>query len=533
MLAAHFETAVSDEFKVLRPLAMGGMAEILLARRSRPARPERLVVIKRLHRPLASDPDYVRMFLDEARIAITLRHPNVVEVYERGQTNDQHYIVMEHLHGHDLRRVFRQMALRGVGIRLGQSLAIARGICRGLDYTHERTGADGELLGIVHRDVSPHNVLLTYDGRVKLVDFGIAKANTQVARTRTGILKGKVAYMSPEQALGEPLDRRSDVFCIGILLWEMTTGRLLYRRKSELETLKAVIELDAPRPSLVNPQYPPQLEQIVMKTLARSREDRWATAGELGEALTEFAKRRRLDLSTPKLAEVMSAAFRDETEAWQNAQRAGISLGDHLVAELDRTAPPVQGPDAGAGEDEEEDDSAMDDLPTTVLTPPRRPSTIVPIPVLTQPPTRRSQRVLWIVFAAIVFAIAIGFLADAVRGEARRPDAGTARPPTAPVVNPAIVPPTAPVVVPPTAPAGQAPAPAQPADPAGGTALPAPIVAAPPPGAGPSAGAAKHAPRKPSKTKAAKPVAAPDPEAGAPAPAAPVTTEPTSPAPSP
>ena len=486
-------------------------------------------MIKRLHRALASDPDYVRMFLDEARIAITLRHPNVVEVYERGQTNDQHYIVMEHLHGHDLRRVFRQMALKGVGIRLGQSLAIARGICRGLDYTHERTGADGELLGIVHRDVSPHNVLLTYDGRVKLVDFGIAKANTQVARTRTGILKGKVAYMSPEQALGEALDRRSDVFCIGILLWEMTTGRLLYRRKSELETLKAVIELDAPRPSLVNPQYPPQLEQIVMKTLARSREDRWATAGELGEALTEFAKRRRLDLSTPKLAEVMSAAFRDETEAWQNAQRAGISLGDHLVAELDRTAPPLQTPDDGAGEDDEQDDAAMDDLPTTVLTPPRRPSTIVPIPVLTQPPTRRPRRVLWIVFAVIVCTVAIGFLVDAVRGDVR-PDAGSAGPPAtapAPIVPPAAAPAVAP---------SAASQPSQPADPAGGTTLPpAPEPAAPSPEIAPAPNATKRSTRK--QKKAAKPGApAPDssdPQATPdPATPEPASSAPASPAPS-
>jgi len=518
---------VSDEFKVLRSLAMGGMAEILLARRSRPAHPERLVVIKRLHRPLATDPDYVRMFLDEARIAITLRHPNVVEVYERGQTNDQHYIVMEHLHGHDLRRVFRQMAIRGVGIRLGQSLAIARGICRGLDYTHERTGADGELLGIVHRDVSPHNVLLTYDGRVKLVDFGIAKANTQIARTRTGILKGKVAYMSPEQALGDTLDRRSDVFCIGILLWEMTTGRLLYRRKSELETLKAVIELDAPRPSLINPQYPPQLEQIVMKTLARSREDRWATAGELGEALTEFAKRRRLDLSTPKLAEVMSAAFQDETEAWQNAQRAGISLGDHLVAELDRTAPPLQAHDAAG--DEEDDDSAMDDLPTTVLTPPRRPSTIVPVPVLTQPPTRRAPRALWIAAAAIVCLVAIAFLIDVLRGERSRPEAETVRPPATEVPPPAALA-TDPQVTQPFAPAPTPPSAVQPSpptsDPAGGTTLHEPVIVVPPPVED------KHVPRKPSKPRAAPKPAASTPDRAAPADPEPGASEAGSAAPS-
>src|ERR1041385_4502422 len=260
MLAAREERACSNKFVILRSLAMGGMAEILLARVREPARPERLVVLKRMHRQLAVDREYVKMFVDEARIATSLRHPNVVEVYESGEDDGQYYIAMEYLHGHDLRHVLSEMAKQQIPMRLENALAITRAVCRGLDYTHERTDSSGELLGIVHRDVSPHNVLLTYGGRVKLVDFGIAKTSFQASRTRTGILKGKVAYMSPEQALGEALDRRSDVFCIGILLWEMTTGQWLYRRKSELETLKAVVESDAPKPSTVTPSYPRELE---------------------------------------------------------------------------------------------------------------------------------------------------------------------------------------------------------------------------------------------------------------------------------
>jgi tRNA A-37 threonylcarbamoyl transferase component Bud32 len=337
MLAARTETACADKFVVLRSLAMGGMAEILLAR-VKETTPERLVVLKRMHRQLAVDREYVQMFMDEARLATTLRHPNVVEVYEIGEDGEQYYIAMEYLHGHDLRRVLSEMAKRNISIRLSHALAIINGVCRGLDYTHERTNADGELLGIIHRDVSPHNVLLTYNGRVKLVDFGIAKANSQISRTRTGILKGKVAYMSPEQAMGDALDRRSDVFCIGILLWEMTTGQWLYRRKSELETLKAVVESDAPMPSQVHPGYPRDLEQIVMKTLARKREDRWATAGELGDALAEFATRRRINLAPAMLGSMMSSVFSDQVAAWQDARRAGATLGDHLVAELDREA---------------------------------------------------------------------------------------------------------------------------------------------------------------------------------------------------
>jgi len=212
MLAGRTETAYESKFVMLRSLAMGGMAEILLAR-VKGSVPERLVVLKRLHRHLAADDEFVQMFIDEARLATTLRHSNVVEVYEFGEDSEQYYIVMEYLHGYDLRRVLSEMAQRKISVRLSHALAIITGVCRGLDYTHERTNAAGELLGVVHRDVSPHNVLVTYTGGVKLLDFGIAKANSQQSRTRTGILKGKVAYMSPEQAMGEELDRRSDVCC--------------------------------------------------------------------------------------------------------------------------------------------------------------------------------------------------------------------------------------------------------------------------------------------------------------------------------
>jgi eukaryotic-like serine/threonine-protein kinase len=243
------------------------MAELHLMRSYDAEHRERLVVVKRLHPQLAIDPEFVRMFLDEARIASTLHHANVVQVYEIGEHAEPYYIAMEHLHGHDLRDTMARLTGRRVRVGFAQALSIARAVASGLHYTHERTDAAGKLLGIVHRDVSPHNVLLTYSGGVKIVDFGIAKASSQLSRTRTGVLKGKVAYMSPEQAMGEPLDRRSDVFCIGILLWEMTTGRWLYRRRTELDTLNAVVDNRPPRPSRVVSEYPRDLEKLVMKTL--------------------------------------------------------------------------------------------------------------------------------------------------------------------------------------------------------------------------------------------------------------------------
>jgi serine/threonine protein kinase len=433
MLAAREETACSNKFVILRSLAMGGMAEILLARVREPARPERLVVLKRMHRQLAADREYVKMFVDEARIAMTLRHPNVVEVYESGEDDGQYYIAMEYLHGHDLRGVLSEMARRQIPMRLANALAITRAVCRGLDYTHERTDAGGDLLGIVHRDVSPHNVILTYGGRVKLVDFGIAKTSIQASRTRTGILKGKVAYMSPEQAMGEALDRRSDVFCIGILLWEMTTGQWLYRRKSELETLKAVVEHDAPLPSLVTASYPRDLEQIVMKTLARKRDDRFATAGELGEALTAFAKQRRLDLRPGAISTLMATTFVEEVAAWQAAKSEGMTLGDHLSGEANEhpTTVPV------LSEQDRSNPFSSEDLPTTVVWPQQPAQTHPPHWWQWRPPQwtqlqRRLQR-RWLIAGVVVALGAAVWLASELFRRDATPPVGetpaTAQPP--------------------------------------------------------------------------------------------------------
>ena len=401
------------------------MAELHLVRVHDPARPEQLRVVKRLHRRLAVDREAIAMFLDEARIASTLHHPNVVQVHEIGDSAEQCFIVMEYLHGHDLRDTLGRMAAWGIAMQPDQALAIARAVAAGLHYTHERTGPDGELLGIVHRDVSPHNVLLTYDGQVKVVDFGIAKASTQSSRTRTGALKGKVAYMAPEHAMAQPLDRRSDVFCIGILLWEMTTGRSLYRRDSELATLKAVTEVDAPRPSRVIAKYPRDLEKLVMKTLARSPAERWATAAELIDAIDELARRRRWSLGPPTITGLMARVFSDELALWQLAQARGISLGDHLVA---------QG-DAGAVTRGDHEDLT----PPTTLAPPRLRDRLV------------RRRWPWIALAAGGAFAGGAWIASAVvgHGATSPPDARSVvapPPPSAPAP-----PPSAAVPPPPTA----------------------------------------------------------------------------------
>jgi hypothetical protein len=406
------ETAWTTKYEILRPLAEGGMAELHLARAHASEQPGRLMVVKRLHPRLAINPEFVRMFLDEARIASTLRHRNVVEVYEIGEDAEQYYIAMEHLHGHDLRDAMVRMIGRHARLTIEQSLTIARAVAAGLHYTHERTGPDGKLLGIVHRDVSPHNVILTYDGDVKIVDFGVAKASTQLSRTRTGVLKGKVAYMAPEQATGQPLDRRSDVFCIGILLWEMTTGRWLFRRRTELETMNAVVESRPPRPSRLVSDVPRDLERLVMKTLARSRDARWATAGELVDAIDELARRRRLTLAAPAVSALMATAFADELAAWRAAQSSGTSLGDHLVAQVDAAV-------------ERDDD---DDLPPVAA--------LGTVAGDYAPP----RRLVWPLIGAVVVAvIAALWLANSARGRRTAPPAPERPAPpslAAPAANP-------------------------------------------------------------------------------------------------
>jgi hypothetical protein len=370
------------------------MAEIHLARTSDS---DRLVVLKKLHPRLQIEPEYIQMFHDEAVIASMLHHPNLVEVFELGLDGEQHYIAMEYLHGHDLSRTLRRMRGQRLPLMFQQAITIVREVAAGLHYAHERVGDDGDLLNIIHRDVSPHNIFLTYSGEVKVVDFGIAKANSQSARTRTGVLKGKVAYMSPEQAMGEQVDRRTDVFSIGIVLWELTTGRWLYRRKSELETLKAVVESDAPRPSSVRPDYPKDLEKIVMKALARSASKRWATAGELRSALDELARSWHFRPSPLMIGKLMATAFADEVSAWEEARAAGSSLATHL-----RTRPDVNEPADALGTDPEDG---------VVLETRRAPLELPPEPKEEPPPPPEPW---WLVHRRVLAYAAIGVVLAAV-----------------------------------------------------------------------------------------------------------------------
>ncbi len=323
--------ATLGRYEVLCLLATGGMASVHLARAAGIGGFEKLLVIKRILPHAAKDESFIQMFLDEARIAATLDHANVAHVFDVGSAHGDVFLAMEFLHGHDLRSVVRRV---DGPLPIGPALAIAISMCAGLHYAHDKRGPDGQLLGLVHRDVSPSNVVVTYDGSVKVIDFGIAKATNRLGETVSGVLKGKPGYMSPEQCLGDrEIDRRSDVFCVGIVLYELTTGTRLFGDKgSEFAQLREIVEVDVAPPSRVVAGYPPELERIVVKALRREPNDRYQTALELQRDLEAFALSARADVSPSQLASLMQAKFRDELEAWRAAEREGISLAEYLVA---------------------------------------------------------------------------------------------------------------------------------------------------------------------------------------------------------
>jgi len=291
-------TAVLPEqfgkYSLIGHLATGGMAEVWLARQAGLEGFEKTVVIKRA-RPELTDRETTRRFLDEARLVATLEHPNIAQVYEIGFVSGSYFFVMEYVDGADLRRLIQSAIAKRYPISFADALYILSQVCAALHYAHEKHDLEGNPLRIIHRDVSPSNVLISHDGVVKVCDFGVAKAQVRKAGdTKSGVVKGKFSYMSPEQCQSKPLDRRSDVFSLGILMYELTTLSKLFRAKTEYDLLQQVVDARIPSPSARVPGYPRELEQIVMKALARDPDDRYPTAQALQLDLEDFARERKL-----------------------------------------------------------------------------------------------------------------------------------------------------------------------------------------------------------------------------------------------
>ncbi|HEY5948072.1 MAG TPA: serine/threonine-protein kinase, partial [Kofleriaceae bacterium] len=289
-------------------------------------------MIKRLAKRLAAQPSAVQDMFDEARIAATLSHANIVQVNDIEIADGQVSIVMEFLHGHDVSHLLRRMKRAGERVPLDQAVAIVLGVCAGLHHAHERVDSEGKSLDIVHRDVSPHNVFVTYDGAVKLVDFGIARASVRKGQTEHGFIKGKPGYIAPEQIKGRNTDRRTDVWGAAVLLYELTTGNSPYGTSTAFDDLVRVTKVDPPPPSTYVTDYPAELEAIVIKGMARDPAQRYATADAMRHALDEFARARGLDQSPFRMAALMERVFAENLEAWRQSQHLGKSLAEHVAA---------------------------------------------------------------------------------------------------------------------------------------------------------------------------------------------------------
>jgi serine/threonine-protein kinase len=288
------------------------------------------------------------MFLDEARIAARLNHPNVVQIFDLGAQDDSFFIAMEYIHGEDARRVWKQAERLGTAIPQALICRMVIEACTGLDYAHKKADQSGRPLNIVHRDISPQNILVSFEGGVKIVDFGIAKAADQATVTRSGVLKGKYSYMSPEQAAGVLVDHRTDIFALGVVLYELLTGARLFKRATDIQTLNAVTECIVPPPSSANPEIPPELDAIVMKALAKDRTQRYQEARHLAAALESWLLKNQMPSSGANLAEFLHSIYADRLAREAEEGRLLVETVDGSRNDEQQVAlatPSVQDPD--------------------------------------------------------------------------------------------------------------------------------------------------------------------------------------------
>ncbi len=336
---------------LLERIAIGGMAEIFRAKAPGLGGFEKILAIKRLHPRYSQDADFIEMLIDEARITVELSHSNIGQIFDLGKVEDHYFIAMEFIDGRDLYRVMKKLKDRQQVFPLDAAAYVAMEACAGLDYAHRKKDSRGRPLHIIHRDVSPQNFLLSYEGDVKLVDFGIAKAALRAYETESGIIKGKFYYMSPEQARGETLDHRTDIFSLGIVLYEVLTGDLLYKDDDEVTLLSRVRRAEIEPPSRLRPELPPELEAIVMKALARDREDRYPSAQHMQRDLGRYLRNTDAVNSKGRVAMFMRELFLEEAPASEEEPIDDQFLRDRSQFEHDRRSV-ISVAAFGEGEDE-------------------------------------------------------------------------------------------------------------------------------------------------------------------------------------
>jgi serine/threonine-protein kinase len=302
------------KYTLLNRIAVGGMAEVFLARQEGLEGFEKTICIKRIRPHLSSQPNFVQMFLNEAKLAAQLNHPNIVQIYDLGRVNDSYFIAMEYISGRDMSRIIPKAEKAGIPFPMIYALRIASNVCEGLYFAHTKGDAYGNPLNIVHRDITPENILVSFSGTVKIVDFGIAKANTQLEQTRAGEIKGKLSYMSPEQCMGHQLDARSDIFSFGSVIYEWVTGYKLFTGENEMAILKSIIDGKIYPPSYFKEDVPEAVERILMKALDKDKTKRYQSAWEMQFDIDTYLASSEFTPSNIHLSNFLKQIFGDEIE---------------------------------------------------------------------------------------------------------------------------------------------------------------------------------------------------------------------------
>ncbi len=319
-----------NRYRITERVAAGGMAEVFRGVAESMRGFKKNVAIKRILPALTKNKKFVAMFLDEARLSLSLQHANIVQVFDIGHTEDTYFIVMEYVDGVDLKALLDWRRRIGKRVPVAHSLYVIMEICKGISYAHELTNQENDApLGIVHRDISPPNVLMSKQGEIKVVDFGLAKATSQVEVTDPGVVKGKMSYLSPEAARGEEVDSRADIFAVGILLYEMLTGKRLFYGETDYQTVELVRNAKIPPLRPQNPQVEPELEDIVRKALAKRKEDRFQSATDLQDALAQYSYSRGLKVISRDIAELVRQCLDDKR--MQSGEGKRPSIAEHIL----------------------------------------------------------------------------------------------------------------------------------------------------------------------------------------------------------
>jgi eukaryotic-like serine/threonine-protein kinase len=405
------------KFVLLKDFASGGMAEIHIAKQPTPEGGEKLVVIKMLRSDLKNNREFVHLFLNEARIAARLMHPNVVQMYDLGYAEGEYFIAMEYVHGENVFNAARACSRQKTRIPIQHVMYVMSQTCNGLHYAHQKTDVMGRSLNIVHCDISPHNIMVSFSGEVKILDFGVAKAASRFEKKDDKTIKGKIPYMAPEQILGAPLDGRSDVYAAGVVLWELSTGWRRYRKMEDKAIIKDIVQGSTPPPSKYNSKIPRPLEAVIMKALLKKPDSRFQSALEMQAALENVAKQTNLTSTPTQLGTFMQRLFADRLDNSKQIEQAqedgdiqsvlfkdidfspGDKSGlyeDEAPAEVSSTLIPVMGELIEEGP---ADEPPADEPQTEPAKPNEAPEVAKP---------RTSK--LWLLLVLVIMLVALGFL---------------------------------------------------------------------------------------------------------------------------